>query len=229
MHTKIDMHIMWKQLYNGDTSSRTVKGSLYQLQVAIQRTNVPVKPDKNMNSAEAFIEDVLASYVLAAACAVLKEDNAEQFILQSQLPVNFSSLPALASEIVAKFTDITTYTQPNPSYPDEVHQYTIDTIMLALIWAAYHDASREGDGSRVIDIWRHLLCLFHINKHSNYAQEAALLLTQLEYLASPRLKQQIMQGRFVNTQGIAGRNIPCDLHMEHLNRWVVSCMCMGTI
>ena len=36
----------------------------------------------------------------------------------------------------------------------------------------------------------------------------------------PRLKQQLLYSRFVNTQGVAGANIPLDLHVEHINRVV---------
>ena len=44
------------------------------------------------------------------------------------------------------------------------------------------------------------------------------LLVQDQYLLSPREKAQLKWGRFINTQGRQGCNIPCDLHMEHLNR-----------
>ena len=35
---------------------------------------------------------------------------------------------------------------------------------------------------------------------------------------SPRQSTQLNWRRFVNTKGCTGCNIPCDLHMEHLNR-----------
>ena len=44
------------------------------------------------------------------------------------------------------------------------------------------------------------------------------VLFQYNYLFSPRLAEQLIWGRFVNTYGGLGRNIPADLHMEHLNR-----------
>ena len=34
----------------------------------------------------------------------------------------------------------------------------------------------------------------------------------------PRLVHQLTWGRFVNAQGGKGKNIPCDLHNEHVNR-----------
>ena len=42
-------------------------------------------------------------------------------------------------------------------------------------------------------------------------------------MASPRLQLEFMYSRFVNIQGRAGHNIPCDLHMEHLNRYIHVC------
>ena len=43
------------------------------------------------------------------------------------------------------------------------------------------------------------------------------LLCQVQTL-SERKRAQLMWGRCINTQGYPGKNIPCDLHMEHLNR-----------
>ena len=52
----------------------------------------------------------------------------------------------------------------------------------------------------------------------NYSCEAFALLAQHGFILSPRLSSQLMWSRFINTQGGKGHNIPCDLHMEHLNR-----------
>ena len=213
------MQVIWKQLYDKDTAGRAQKGSLYQLQTVVRRTSVPAEPASNMNSAEAFLEDALSAYVIAAACSVLDIRDAKDFLEKEvDLPC-FQSLDELATNVVEKFTDIASYGDQCSSYSDEVRRYTTDIMTLSLLWAAYHDATREGDGQRVIDIWRHLLLIFRLSKRSNYAQEAATLLTQIEYLASPRMKQQMMYSRFVNTHGIVGKNVPCDLHMEHLNRF----------
>jgi len=44
------------------------------------------------------------------------------------------------------------------------------------------------------------------------------LLYQHLYALSPRLSNQLLWSRFVNVHGQPWRNIPVDLHMEHLNR-----------
>ena len=43
------------------------------------------------------------------------------------------------------------------------------------------------------------------------------MLFQLEYLP-PSLSHQLKWARFVNTHGGLGRNIPCDLFNEHMNK-----------
>ena len=47
-----------------------------------------------------------------------------------------------------------------------------------------------------------------------------LFLFQYLYQLSERQKEQLIWSHFVNTQGREGANIPADLHMEHLNRWL---------
>ena len=102
--------------------------------------------------------------------------------------------------------------------PDEILSRTKDTISLMCIWKEYHDATKEGDSERVVRVWKYLLLIFRRMKFSNYAKEAVTFLSQLNYMASPRLKSELIHSRFVNVTGGVGCNIPCDLHMEHLNR-----------
>ena len=62
------------------------------------------------------------------------------------------------------------------------------------------------------------MLIFKAVKRRNYTCEAFNLLAQEKFILSPRLSQQLIWSRFVNTQGGMGRNIPADLHMEHLDR-----------
>ena len=52
----------------------------------------------------------------------------------------------------------------------------------------------------------------------NYAIEALTLLAQYHLILPPLLAEQLKWSRFVNTHGLPGHNISCDLHIEHLNR-----------
>jgi len=50
-----------------------------------------------------------------------------------------------------------------------------------------------------------------------------------DYTLSRRQKTQLLWSHCVNTRGYPGNNIPCDLHMEHLNRRVKNIILgMGT-
>ena len=65
--------------------------------------------------------------------------------------------------------------------------------------------------------WRMLLLHFHANKRYKYALEALRLQIQLKILP-PHLVHSLIWGRFINTHGGPGHNIPCDLHNEHVNK-----------
>ena len=59
------------------------------------------------------------------------------------------------------------------------------------------------------------MVIFRQTNHQNYAKEAALLLINYNFKISERAAAA---SRFVNTKGREGCNLPCDLHLEHLNR-----------
>ena len=82
----------------------------------------------------------------------------------------------------------------------------------------FKDDIREGDGNRVLRCWKYFLLLFHATGHKNYCFEAFNLMCQYHYILTPQLAEQMLWGRFINTNGRIGENILCDLHMEHLNR-----------
>ena len=55
-------------------------------------------------------------------------------------------------------------------------------------------------------------------KKKNYLIKAFRLLAQQKFILSPCLSHQLVWSQFVNINGKEGHNIPCNLHMEHLNR-----------
>jgi L1 cell adhesion molecule like protein len=96
--------------------------------------------------------------------------------------------------------------------------YSSELITLCLLWEDFHDAIREGDGERVMLIWKFLLLVFNAGNRINYRKEAIIMLIQYNFLFSKRKAFQLAYSRFVNTHGKIGCNVPCDLHMEHLNK-----------
>ena len=81
----------------------------------------------------------------------------------------------------------------------------------------FEDAIREGDGKRVERCWKFFLLIFKASNRTKYALEALTFLAHILILP-PTLSQQLLWSRFVNTIGKPAHNIPCDLHIEHLNR-----------
>ena len=181
------------------------KGTLYHLKNLINRTAVPKKnPEDSMKATEDFYLAVLHAHILAAARTLLSNTS------------NLHSMVSLAEEIVDRFVDI----DINSGVPsgDSVHEYARDMLTLLMIWHNFHDSVKEGDGGRVILVWKFLMLIYKASNHRNYAKEAVNLLLQKHCLLSERRAAQLTWGRFVNTQGGIGQNIPTDLHMEHLNR-----------
>jgi hypothetical protein len=113
---------------------------------------------------------------------------------------------------------------PNPSQwtkemsPDKVLEYASAVLSDGLLLLEFRDAVHEGDGERVMRCWRLMLLYFLHSGHRKYALEAFLLQASINGSVNKRLAQEILHNRFINTRGGLGRNIPTDLHMEHLNR-----------
>lgn len=58
------------------------------------------------------------------------------------------------------------------------------------------------------------------SQRRKYALEALRLQMQVQAVVSPHLAHHILWDHFINTRGGAGRNIPCDLHNEHVNKLI---------
>lgn len=101
---------------------------------------------------------------------------------------------------------------------DGVLEYSREVFSQGLLYLEFHDAIKEGDGLRVLRCWKYMMLLFKASQRKNYAIESFNCLCQFFYYFSPQMAQQLLYSRFVNVHGREGCNIPCDLHMEHLNR-----------
>lgn len=107
---------------------------------------------------------------------------------------------------------------------DGVYSYATNLLTLGCFYLEFRDAIKEGDGLRVLRCYRYMLPMFISSGRKNYAIETLNLLLQHDFLLSPRLSEELIWGRFINTHGQAGKNIPNDLHCEHLNRLCKGCI-----
>ena len=126
-------------------------------------------------------------------------------------------LKHITEKIVDRFISFQFHTDVHKS-TDHVQEYGMQFLSLGCFYLEYSDAIREGDGGRVLQCWKYLLAIFKSSGRKNYSIEALNMLYQYEYELTPRQSAELLWNRFINIQGIQGRNIPCDLHPEHLNR-----------
>ena len=134
-------------------------------------------------------------------------------------------LEKITHAIIEKFMSVNYNTHNAPSASsDEVYLYSSQLLTLGCMYLEFRDAIKEGDGYRVLRCYRYLLPMFVSSGRKNYAIESLNLLLQHNYLLSPREVEELIWGRFINTHGQTGRNIPNDLHCEHLNRLCKTCI-----
>lgn len=101
---------------------------------------------------------------------------------------------------------------------DYVLNYTCHLLGMCLFSRNFHDASKEGDGERLIRCWKFLLLHFKVDHRVKYALEAFNLLAQVNCLLPAHKAHQLIWNRTCNFNGGKGNNIPLDLQLEHLNR-----------
>ena len=123
-------------------------------------------------------------------------------------------------ELLNKFVDISFPTTPPKPHntTDHIQEYAREVLSMGLLLMEFVDSIREGDGQRILRCSRVFLPIFKATNRTNYSIETFNLLAQHDFVFTPRMKQQLMWERTVNVHGRPGKNIPCDLYMEHLNR-----------
>lgn len=202
-------------------------GTLFQLRNLINRRNVGKDPRKDMNASEDFFLLVVESHIVAAAMKVFNMSSVDSTPCKAFFPDGSASLDSekrrnilllAADSVLEQYVDLTYGDECRLEVEDGVQAYASDVLSLGLLYMEFCDAIREGDGDRIIRCWRFLLLIFKASNRTNYSIEAFTLLVQEMFLFSPRMAAQLKWNRTVNTHGLPGKNVPCDLHMEHLNR-----------
>ena len=126
---------------------------------------------------------------------------------------SFISIPLFDSEDSQPDTD-----KDKNQQVDRVRAYAIELLTLGVVLMELND-SIQGDGPRLLRVWKLLMLIFPSTGKTKYSIEALVLEIQVQLLPD-RLRHQLLYSRFVNTRGKLGKNIPIDLHLEHVNRLV---------
>ena len=95
-----------------------------------------------------------------------------------------------------------------------IHNYACSFMADLLLVEEFNDAVHEGDGERMLTIWKVLLLNFRATRHTNYAAESVRLIAEALALLTERDAHRLKWCRFINTKGKPGKNISCDLGME---------------
>lgn len=200
----LQYYLLIQTIWNRFYSAKSVadKGTLYQLKVLINRTAVKSVPSKNMKpiATEDFLLLILHSYVIAAA---------------EQCRESLDTCKLLSQRVVKRFVKI--YLSPEQeseeSLPidDMIYNYSTDLLTFCLLWHGFHDATREGDGDRLLWYWKFLMVIFQQEGHYNYAKEGLTLTIQLQVLPERKVAE-LKWSRTVNVSGCSGHNIACDQH-----------------
>lgn len=161
---------------------------MYQLKNLINRS-VPSDPSNNVKAAEDFLLLLVHAHIIAAARVLYTMINPTSVLyLAKSLVATYLKLPMLDA-------------QTGSVIQDGVHAYALDFLSLGLLWVAFHDAIKEGDGSRLVLHWKVLLVVFKSANRPNYGKEAVKLLIQQKYILSERKSMELMWSQTVNTKG----------------------------
>ena len=189
-----------------------------------------------MNATEDFFEAVGISHIIAATLQHFNMKYTKDAPHNLLLGENFHTLSTdqkwtllhdKLSPIISKYVSTSLEcpyqqeTMPEnfsvEASEDKVFEYACCVLSAAMLMYEFDDAVREGDGDRVYRVWKYLLLLFRQHGRTKYALEALTL--QLQCNGLPKnIAEDIKWSRFINSKGGRGRNVSCDLHMEHLNR-----------
>lgn len=218
------LDVIWKYFY--DTFSAKEHGTSYQLKNLINRTHI-TKPKQDFNACDDYFEIVMTGYISAAAMDTLAMDDLDATPAIPSAEIAWMEndderkehVRALSMQVVNKFINIS-FNKASSTSRDSMHDYGINLLSIGFLYLEMHDAIKEGDGDRVLQCWKYLLPIFHNSGRKHYTIEAFNLLLHFHYKLPPRLAAELKWSRFVNTQGRPGKNIPVDLHQEHLNRLV---------
>eukprot|EP00112_Aurelia_sp_Birch-Aquarium-sp1_P019824 Seg4989.1 transcript_id=Seg4989.1/GoldUCD/mRNA.D3Y31 product="hypothetical protein" protein_id=Seg4989.1/GoldUCD/D3Y31 len=103
---------------------------------------------------------------------------------------------------------------------DHMPSYSEKLLREGLLDLARKDASNEGDGQRIFNLWKFDFLSFVATRHTVYSGLSFHFISQLKFLLSERKSAQLLINRTINLHGGDGRNIPIDYAIELLNEEV---------
>lgn len=189
------------------------------------RKTVTQNHKKDVNAILDFFETVVKGHWLACASDILGVEslngNLKIPILKSKEEKK-AFIESIAKEIVDRMTVVDSAFMDcgTENTNDPVYNYARVLCHFGSLSMLFQDSWREGDGDRVERCWKLFLPHYQSARRTKYSLEARRLQFQVKAVLSPNLSHQVKWHRFVNTRGGLGRNVPCDLHNEHMNKLI---------
>ena len=181
---------------------------------------------KDVNATLDFLLTVVKGHLLAAACEILGITKLDSHVplppnvKHGQASDKFAYVQSIASQVVERCTVIEeAFTDKKlENTKDAKYNYARVLCHYGALVMEFLDSGDEGDGERGFRCWRLFLPHFRASGRTKYSLQALRLQFQVNSMLSPQLAHEVMWHRFVNTRGGPGRNIPCDLYNEHVNK-----------
>ncbi len=216
------LQVIWKTLYSHSSRDH---GTLGYFQSLLNRYSVK-NPKKEVDASIDFLLTVVKGHFLACACKILGITSLNSRvalppqIYKATIDQQWAYITSIAKQVVYQCTLIgeTFVNGKVIDSGDHVYNYARVLCHYGALVMEFRDGWGEGDGERSYRCWRLLLPHFIVAGRTKYSLEALRLQIQVKSVLSPQLAHHIMWDRFVNTHGRAGRNIPCDLYNEHVNK-----------
>ena len=107
---------------------------------------------------------------------------------------------------------------------DSLYNYHRGKLIFGLFMLDLSDAIREGDGQRLMNLYKIGLIFFNFHGSTKYFYTTLLLLVKIHAILPEGQAFRLIWNRFFNKHGWKGRNIPLDLRLEHLNNFLKACL-----
>jgi L1 cell adhesion molecule like protein len=224
--------VIWQELYS--PKSARDKCSLYQLRNLIDRRDVTSDPKGTLHACQSFLKVVIETEVLAALAGTLglrslgSDTDVQTLLGEGSLPMSSAgrvqAITSIAERVLSCISydhcvDPTSTVELQPFFPgNDAGNYSSKLLSMGLFAWNFEDAIREGDGDRIIRMWKFLLLFFKQTQKSKYSIEATRLLSDVHVNLSADKRYELRWNRTCSLNGGSGNNKPLDLALEHLNR-----------
>ena len=216
--------MLWKFLYGKSSGDH---GTLDFFRSHLHRAAVTTNPKKDVNACVDLICTVSKGHILHIS-GLDDHPIIPPGLKEAGKPEQLAFINDISQVVVDKctlintaFSNLTTVSfeeDEDEENEDGVYNYARVLCHFGALIMEFRDAWGEGDGGRVVRCWKLFMPHFIAAGHTKYALDALRLQMQVNATLSPNLAHQVMWNRFVNTRGGLGRNIPGDLHNEHVNK-----------